>query len=706
MGKMRHMITKLSEQRDARSSFRTDIQGLRAIAVVVVVLDHLFRQPQGGFVGVDVFYVISGFLITGVILREYQKTGWVSFSRFYIRRVRRILPVAATVLVVVVIAALTIWYRARAEQTLLDVLSAFTFSANWHFVRVGADYLQSDGPVSAVQHYWSLSVEEQFYAIWPVIVLLVLVVASKYSRWALPSLIGVTVLISAASLAWSIHDSAADPAGAYFNTFGRAWELLAGALLAMFATSLARIGRRLSLGLTWTGVLLIGASLLVVSPTSAFPGPWALLPVMGAVGVIAGGTSASRPLNHLLDNGVAQYLGKISYSLYLWHFPVIVFGQSILPRDTWWTTIVLVGAMLALSQLSFRFIEEPFRHSKRTEVPQLHNSRGPWRRNDFFLAVGVGIVIVALSVAQLRGPSMLVNAADLRPRSNAAQPATQDPTTLWADPAALSHALDAAVQAGAWPALAPSLNVLSSADQAPQMHMKTGCRNSVGATAPNICSTSDGPREKTALVLGDSVAMSWMPAVEESLDLDEWRVVGLGFASCPAVLAPVGSPACTSDQERMFAYAEELKPDLIFLSSAQSSIEKLSSGATGSAAVAEWKAASTAALLRMKAIGSEVVLISNPPAGADPRECANRLSGPQRCLTSTTDAWFDKSEAEQSAAQISGATYIDASSWVCNSEDLCPLYVGSTPIRFDQGHLTGQFSRQLGPVLAAHLQEW
>jgi peptidoglycan/LPS O-acetylase OafA/YrhL len=682
-------------------SFRPDIQGLRAIAVVVVVLDHLFHQPQGGFIGVDIFFVISGFLITGVILREYQTTGWVSFSQFYVRRVRRIIPVAVAVLLVVVLAAFILWSRPRAEQTLVDSLSALVFVANWHFVRVGADYLAADGPISAVQHYWSLSVEEQFYVIWPALVLATLWAARKRRTRAIPILVILTAAIALISLVWSIYNTADDPAGSYFDTAGRAWELLAGALLAMFASSLSEMSRRTSLTLTWAGLAALAASLFVISPASPFPGPWAVLPVVGTVMVIAGGTSRSRPLNRILDNRVSLHLGEISYSLYLWHFPVIIFGLSFLPRDSPWTYVVLVGCMLILSELSFRFIEQPFRKSKRARI---RASPGTVRwRSDLGLAAGVGILIIGLAVLQLRGPSSLVNAAELREALIPVQTSTAEVEREWVDAFALAEAIEEAVNAEEWPTLSPSLEILSATDQAPQMDMRTGCRNTVGVEWPNVCNTSDDPRAKTALVIGDSVAISWMPAVEGALDLNEWRVMGLGFASCPATSAAVGTAACASDQERMITFAEEVEPDLIVLSSAQSSVANLSSGSTGSAAMAEWESASTETLIRLEAIGSVVVLISNPPAGADPLACATRLSDPKDCVSKISDAWFQKSAAEQAGARTTGSTYIDTSRWVCNGGDLCPLFAGRTPIRFDPGHLTGKFSGQLGAVLAEHL---
>jgi peptidoglycan/LPS O-acetylase OafA/YrhL len=670
---------------------------------MAVILDHLLHQPRGGFVGVDIFFVISGFLITGVILREFQTSGWVSFREFYIRRARRLLPVALVVLVVVVIAAFFTWYRPRAEQTLIDAFSASAFVSNWHFVRMGADYLQASGPLSPVQHYWSLSVEEQFYVIWPVLVLAVLWFSSRHGRRALPVLLTLTVFIALVSLAWSVLNTTTDPAAAYFDTAGRAWELLAGALIAIYSSSLARVNRLWSLVLTWLGLAAIVTSLFAISPTSAFPGPWALLPVAGAVMVLAGGSSGSRPANRLLDNRTAQYFGKISYSLYLWHFPVIIFGIALLPDQGWWTYILLFIVMLGISHVSFHFIEEPFRRSKRARKSRPPTALGRGRRKDLALAAGIGFLIVAMSAAQLHGPSFISSADSLREKIHQSSTDTTTALSPQYDSASLGAALALAASATTWPLLSPSLDELSITAQAPEMDPATGCRNVVGVAVANICSTSESPRNKTALVIGDSVAISWMPAVEAALDLDEWRVVGLGFGSCPAITSSTASENCSLDQARMLAYAAESRADLVITSSSQSYLENSTYGASAPEAFDEWRSASIATLFSLKAISPDVVIISNPPKGMDPLACATRLSGPDRCVRSIDPTWFAKSHAESKAARISGTTYIDASRWICDDDDQCPLYSGTTPIRFDEVHLTGVFSRQLGTLLAARL---
>lgn len=238
---------------------RPDIQGLRAVAVIAVIFDHLLHWPSGGFVGVDVFFVISGFLITGLLLREHDRTGRISFASFYKRRIRRIMPAAITVLVVTVAATFLVFNAGRAQQSAIDALWSLLFSANWRFAAAGTDYFQASGPVSPFQHFWSLAVEEQFYFVWPALMALIFWAASQssISSTKVRQTVGLTMLgIVAASFAWAMSESISNPTIAYFSTFSRAWELGVGALLAVIAPLLTRLPSALRPVLGWAGLAL------------------------------------------------------------------------------------------------------------------------------------------------------------------------------------------------------------------------------------------------------------------------------------------------------------------------------------------------------------------------------------------------------------------------------------------------------------------
>jgi peptidoglycan/LPS O-acetylase OafA/YrhL len=677
-----------------RAGFRMDIQGLRAFAVVAVVLDHLLGWPAGGFIGVDVFFVISGFLITGILLRQYEKTGFISIKDFYARRVKRILPAAVLTLFATTVAAYIIWPTIRAPQTLLDSLSALFFVSNWHFIRVGADYLQADAPVSPVQHFWSLSIEEQFYMLWPLILLGILLLATR-RRWSHRPIIAITSVLVVGSMAVAAVSTHFAARIAYFETIGRTWELGAGVLLALSPLLLKRIGPRLGLVMSWLGVAAIVVSAFVLTPSSPFPFPGALLPVAGAVLVIAGGTAGKSSV--LLINRLSSWTGKVSYSLYLWHFPIIIFGLSLAgPNASVWVYVLLAALMLAVSYASWRFVEEPARTSK------LFTSAKSGNRHAFELVAGIAIVALAgsLVAVQLRGPAIVAQGALLQSAlaGEAATPASKQ----WSDDGVLQASIISSVDATSWPeSLTPSLASLGETSGAPAMSTTTGCLNNIHVANPHSC-TSNGTG-KVAVVVGDSVAMSWVPAVEQALP--GWTVYALGFASCPAIPVQVGTAAsdikaCTADQAKMSAYAKSKNPDLVITSAAQSSLQNLSQPDDPAA---QWQAASENMLTSYGGFAAHVAILANPPQGDDPSGCVVSGAGPARCVSPVGDLWVEKQAAESAAAKSVGGAAIDTEQWFC-ANDECPIFVNNVFIRYDTSHLTNAASESYGDLLRRSLQ--
>ena len=332
------------------------------------MLAHLIGWPRGGFAGVDVFFVISGFLITGLLLRELAATGRISLRDFFARRVRRILPAAVVVLAAVVIVAFVVFNRTRADRTLFDALAALALVANWRFAAEGTDYFHAADAVSPLQHFWTLSVEEQFYLVWPallVLLVLFLPVAARRTG-AAHAVVGVAAAaIVVVSGGWAMVQTAGDPTVAYFSTATRAWELAIGALLAVAVPALARIPAAVRWMLGWFGAAGVVWSFLIVDPdTMPFPAPWAALPVAAAVLVIAGGVGGDPRQRHLfpLTNPVSVFVGDISYSLYLWHFPVIVFAAVLLPVGAE-STLIVVTTIVVLTASGYFLVEQPLHRS-------------------------------------------------------------------------------------------------------------------------------------------------------------------------------------------------------------------------------------------------------------------------------------------------------------------------------------------------------
>ena len=299
---------------------------MRAFAVLAVFADHLFGWPSGGFVGVDIFFVLSGFFISGLLIRERTATGKLSFQNFYVRRVKRILPSAVLVLTGTVVGSYVLFPAMRAKETLLDALYSTVFAANLRFEAVGADYFQRDQPPSPLQHYWSLSIEEQFYFVWPLVIVVIFATTrglrrSWHSSARLWALFGAMAAMIAASFGWAMFLSATDPNDAYFSTFAPVWELGTGALIAIAGPWLARMPtaiHAMACVYRLAGVL---ASLFLFNSTLRFPAPWAAMPILSTALVVVSFHGAEVRWMFPLTNALARYIGDISYTLYLWHWP-------------------------------------------------------------------------------------------------------------------------------------------------------------------------------------------------------------------------------------------------------------------------------------------------------------------------------------------------------------------------------------------------
>ena len=371
--------------------FRPDIEGMRAIAVGLVLLYHGFHAPfTGGFVGVDVFFVISGFLITNLLLQEKARNGRISISRFYARRVRRILPAATLVVLAALFASYRLLGFIAGNEIADDAKWTAVFTANIHFGLLGTDYLGSKLPPSPLQHMWSLGVEEQFYLVWPGLFLgLVLLVRGERSRQAL----AVTLLgIIGVSLAWSVIQTQSNATWAYFSPLTRAWELALGALVAVLATVVARVRPPWLIELlSMCGIAGIVVSALVLNSSTHYPGSAVALPVTSTALLIAAGCANPRTLvGRALAVRPMQWIGARSYSLYLWHWPFLIIAAEYLGHDL--SAIQNAGLLLlatTATAITYRLIENPVRHARVLAT-----------RIGLTLTVGAVLVIATVGTAQ------------------------------------------------------------------------------------------------------------------------------------------------------------------------------------------------------------------------------------------------------------------------------------------------------------------
>ena len=314
-----------------RRILRPEIQALRAIAVTTVVVFHYWPDLiTGGYIGVDVFFAISGFLITGHLVREVDRSGHVSLPGFWARRARRILPAALLVLLFCTVATFLIVPLNLWDQFFREIQASTLYVENWNLAREAVDYLGAENRPSPVQHYWSLSVEEQFYIVWPVLILIAMMFVRKGSALLRRrSITTMLLLLTGASLAYSIWDTAINPAAAFFVTPTRVWEFGAGGLLALAATNTARPALRAAV--SWLGIAMILVAAFAYNPQTPFPGIAAALPIAGTLAVIWAGSPDLRwsPLHWMKLRGT-QWAGDVSYSIYLWHWPLLILAPFLL----------------------------------------------------------------------------------------------------------------------------------------------------------------------------------------------------------------------------------------------------------------------------------------------------------------------------------------------------------------------------------------
>jgi peptidoglycan/LPS O-acetylase OafA/YrhL len=373
-------------------AFRPDVQGLRAVAVALVVLFHAHVPGlTGGYVGVDVFFVISGFVITGVLLRENASTGSTSLLRFYGRRARRIIPAATLVIIASVIVSYALLGSLGGNQTANDGRWASVFLVNFHFASAGTNYLASQLPPSVLQNYWSLAVEEQFYLVYP---LIFLITAGLSWRLPLRARLGIVLAVAVVgSFIASVIETSQNPTAAYFLPYPRVWELALGGLVAVCTVSLRRLPETMAAALSWLGLGSIILSAFVLTSATPYPG-WAVaLPVVGAALVLTGG--AAEPtygVELLLRQGPFQWVGLISYSLYLWHWPVLTIAAERNGSDNLSAggTFLCVLISLGLASLTYFLVENPIRHSRALVVRR-------WTS----VALGACLVVTSLVVGTI-----------------------------------------------------------------------------------------------------------------------------------------------------------------------------------------------------------------------------------------------------------------------------------------------------------------
>jgi peptidoglycan/LPS O-acetylase OafA/YrhL len=663
---------------------RRDIEGLRAVAVLLVVAYHCgLPFVGGGYVGVDVFFVISGFLITGLLLREAQRTGRVSIPRFYARRAMRLLPASAVVVVATVVASALWLPPLRLAEIISDALHTSIYAMNWRLAAIGTDYLSAESAPSPLQHFWSLAVEEQFYLVWP---LLLLIVMRRGGR----GLTAVLTVLTAGSLAVSVWQTQHNAEWAYFGAHTRAWELGAGALLAVGAARLRTLPALPAKLLIGGGLSAIVVAALSYTAATPFPGYAALLPVLGTAAVIAGG--CARPAG-VLGAPVLQSIGRFSYSWYLWHWPVLLIAPFAVgrPLAVWENVVVALGA-LVLAALTYALVENPVRH-----LTALRDR--PWRG----LGAGAAISVLAAGLCVLVGFTSGQVAGASSYRAAALDPATFDIQRL---PEVIADAVNLpAVPANLTPKLA-----VATKDK--PRYYREGCSGDFAdAEVKKPCAYGDLSSPTTVVLFGDSHAGHWFPALEAAALREHWKLVVVTKSACSAADTLIHLEQlkrefteCVQWRKDALAYTRSLHPAKVVMASTYPSIKVL--GVTGSQDAA-WASAWQRSIDEVSAPGTKVYFVNDTPwqAGPAPDCLSAHLDRPSACVRDRKSAVAlpERRKLVEDAARASGASIIDPVPWFCTAAK-CPPVIGNILVYRDQHHVTTAYSRLLAPLLARQLR--
>ncbi|OMC51069.1 acyltransferase [Mycobacterium sp. IS-2888] len=708
-------------RRPAQTGFRPDIEGLRAVAVLAVVLFHAeVPGVGGGYVGVDVFFVISGFLITGLLWREASGAGTIRLRRFYGARARRLLPASAAVGVVTAIGSAALLPPLQGRSVLGDGIASALYVGNYRFILQGVDYLAPVLPLSPFQHYWSLGVEEQFYLVWPPLIIVTAWLVRRVRRRnraqatssQRPYLV-VLALVGIASFALSLAITYWLAAVAFFSLPTRAWQLAAGGVVALTVGQWRRLPALPAAIAGWAGLALILLSCSLFSTITPYPGTAAVVPVLGAALVIgAGCATPAQGCGRALGLPPMRAIGRVSYSWYLWHWPVLLLAPALLGHPLGLAgrlATVLISGGLAV--LTLHLIENPLRFATTVRSSALASLALGGAATAVAVGVGAGLLIVMPLPVGRGAPAAALTITATPPPAGSSSDAYDT---------AVQHAVaqaQAAVAASADLKAVPSNLDPPLADASGELKVMfvNGClRNFLQVGQPE-CATGDTASTTAVALVGDSHAAMWAPAFQQIAAQRHWRLETMAKGGCPLMNLPTNpnplrrlvSTDCEQWRGQIIDRLRTERPRLVVVSMWRGY-------GAGSGADFGWLPGFTSydpawidglthLVAQLRGMGAQVLVIGPIP---DPQSvvpiCLSGHLGDATACSPTRSTAVNQSgiTGELAATKAGSGYYADLTELFCTARR-CPVIVGNTLVYFDQNHLTVEYSRALAPVIGA-----
>lgn len=680
---MRHVLPARHARPDAAAPRTTghiaELHGLRGLALALVVLFHLFGAGRVSG-GVDVFLLVSGFLVTGSLVRRAESRS-LRLRDQYARHAARLVPAAAVVLSAVVLLTVLVLPRGSWIQNAREVAASALYYENWELIASQLSYDAAGASTSPLQHFWSLAVQGQFFLVWP-LVILGLAALARRAGWSLRPVVGwFTLAAVVASFAWAVYLVDVTQQVAYFHSASRFWEIGAGALLALVLPYL-RLPDVIRDALAWLGLALVVASGFVVDGATAFPGPWALWPVTGALLVLAGsGTDGRRGPRVLLDTAPLRFVAGISYSLYLWHWPLLIgyLAWREHPAVGWRGAAVVLGASVALAWATERLVE---RRAQAAVV--LSGNRATLLRS--------AAVVSVIAVVATGGGAVL---------------AVQDRESVAAlETTSADHPGARALDPGFTGPL-PQVDVRPAphvANDDRSWVLRDACVQTTGTKDPGAvdvlsCVLHDpASPTRTVVMVGDSHMAQWEPAMTEAARDAGWRVLLFGKHSCrmAAEFGDVRSnPTCEAWNANVMSEIESLRPDAVVVMGTRTYEEK-DGEYVARGEVAAWR--------ELDHLGVPVVTIRDTPRF--PREvpaCVEKHPDGVACGRDRASMFAPKNPAESAPGVPASAAHLDLTDHLCGPQR-CETVVGNVLVYRDRHHLTRTYVRTLAPALSAELR--
>ncbi len=667
----------------ANRHFLPEIQVLRAVAVLLVVVYHFWPGSlTGGFVGVDAFFVISGYLITSHLLREADGTGTVKLWAFYARRARRLLPASIFVLMFVALGTFLLLPTDLWATTAREVTASGFYVENLWLASKAVTYSASNDVATPVTHYWSLSAEEQFYLVWPGLIIVSCLLARRWLRGRTTTTVGFTLLlVTAGSFAFSLWATQTHRAAAYFITPTRAWEFGAGALVVLLMRKwapslvLARL-------LRWLGLVGLLAGAWIFSSTTAFPGYAAVLPVVATAAVIvAGDTGRADPSDRVFRLAPVRWLGDVSYSVYLWHWPLLVFAPYLLGHTLHTPELLaLLVICLVISGLSKRYVEDATRFSPRLRVSPRAT----------LLAAAASMMVIALVCGTQ------VYAAGVREDQNAALLADVSARPCFGGPAMENLAK--------CPGALTALPLVAITRMDAPWVAQPGCHGTSSDPSAWTCFWGTGKPSRVVALVGDSHAEHWRSALHRIAKAKNWQVVEMFSGGCPATDARSiaferrsrDGGLCRRWTAKVTAKLRALAPDDIITTGyvQQNSFDPAGSGPAGFERV--W---------RQWLQFTRVTVLRDIPTTANhngPQCLAINAGKPQACANPRAKVLVDDDMMRAARPMRSEVNLVDLSDYFCDARR-CFAVIGGASVYYDYDHMSAQFGATLAPVLLRSL---